>query len=130
MVALNWQKMNAAMMLNEAMFDGTAGWVKKPKGYHQAEGEHIKRVSFDLRMEILAAQHLDANAMTVPNVFIKAELHVGSNEGDSIPRDGKSKGGEWKRTSAVRHSKDPDFCGQTLEFLGVEDVIEPLSFIR
>ena len=63
-------------------------------------------------------------------LFIKCELHVGNKDGQSIPREGKNKGGEWKRRSAVRHSKDPDFGGDTLEFLGVQDVILELSFIR
>lgn len=131
-VALNWQNMNAAMMMNEAMFDGTGGWVAKPQGYRKTDAPSVKvkRIAFDLRVEVLAAQNLDREARTTPNVFIKCELHVGSKDGHSIPREGKNKGGEWKRRSAVRHSKDPDFDGDMLEFLGVEDVVPELSFIR
>jgi hypothetical protein len=32
-VALNWQRWDAGMMQNEAMFAGTPGWVLKPEGY-------------------------------------------------------------------------------------------------
>ena len=129
MVALNWQQINAAMMMNDAMFADIGGWVAKPEGYRKA-GFAIKRMSFDLSMRVLAAQNLDKDAKSTPNVFIKAELHVGSKDGDAIPNDGKNKGGEWKRNSAVRHSKDPDFAGDTLEFKGVENVVPELSFVR
>lgn len=129
MVALNWQQTNAAMMMNDAMFTGTDGWVLKPEGYRKA-GATIQRISFDLSVQVLAAQHLDQEAKSTPNVFIKCELHVGNKDGEAIPKGGKNKGGEWKRSSAVRHSKDPDFARDTLEFKGVEDVIPELSFVR
>lgn len=136
-VALNWQQMNAAMMMNEAMFAGSGGWINKPDGYRPgpkgAQPPPIKRIGVDLHIEILAAQKLDQEKSSAPNAFIKAEIHVESKtekEAGSIPDGGKNKGGEWKRKSAVRHSKDPDFGGDTLEFKGVEDVIPELSFIR
>jgi hypothetical protein len=61
MVALNWQQMNAAIMLNEAMFRGTEGWVLKPEGYRRIEGKlgEIKRRDFDLSVKVLAAQGLE-----------------------------------------------------------------------
>ena len=129
MVALNWQQINAAMMMNDAMFADTGGWMLKPEGYRKAEVA-IKRISFDLSVQALAAQHLDQDARSTPNVFIKCELHVGSHEGEAIPNGGKNKGGEWKRNSAVRHSKEPDFAGDTLKFEGVENVVPELSFVR
>ena len=33
MVALNWQRWDEGMMLNEGMFTGSGGWVLKPAGY-------------------------------------------------------------------------------------------------
>lgn len=33
MVALNWQTLDKAMMLNHGMFHGSRGWVLKPSGY-------------------------------------------------------------------------------------------------
>jgi hypothetical protein len=61
MVALNWQQMNAAIMLNEAMFRGTEGWVLKPEGYLRIDGKlgEIKRRDFDLSVKVLAAQGLE-----------------------------------------------------------------------
>lgn len=135
MVALNWQQMNAAMMLNEAMFSGTGGWVQKPETYRKAKAEQppIKRVGVDLSVRLLAAQKLDAEARTTPNVYVKCELHVESKtekEAGLIPEGGKNKGGEWKRRSSTSHSKDPDFAGEVMEFKAVEDVMPALSFVR
>ncbi|KAK5174108.1 1-phosphatidylinositol 4,5-bisphosphate phosphodiesterase beta-4 [Saxophila tyrrhenica] len=134
MVALNWQQINAAMMMNDAMFADTDGWVLKPAGYRMTKKQdappEIKRYTYDFSMQVLAAQNLDADAKGTPNVFVKCELHVGSNDGGSIPNDGKNKGGEWKCSSAVRHSKDPDFAGDTLEFSGIAGVVPELSFVR
>ena len=132
MVALNWQQTNAAMMLNDAMFADTGGWVTKPEGYRKTKDPQplAKRINFDLSVQVLAAQGLDPSSRTTPDVYVKCELHVGSKDGDAIPAEGKNKGGEWKRTSAVRHSKEPDFSGETLEFKGVENVVPELSFVR
>lgn len=33
MVALNWQTLDKAMMLNHGMFEGSNGWILKPHGY-------------------------------------------------------------------------------------------------
>lgn len=134
MVALNWQQLNAAMMLNEAMFAGTGGWMLKPADYcsEQVGGKSSKRKRLDLSVRLLAAQRLDMGTRTTPNVYIKCELHVESRaekEGE-VPKEGKSKGGEWKRRSSVRHSHDPDFSGDTMQFDAVEDVDPELSFIR
>jgi hypothetical protein len=61
MVALNWQQMNAAIMMNEAMFRETEGWVLKPEGYRRIHGKvgEIKRRDFDLSVKVLAAQGLE-----------------------------------------------------------------------
>lgn len=60
MVALNWQQVNAAIMMNEAMFRGTQGWVLKPEGYRRFDGKvgEIKYRDFDMTVRVLAAQGL------------------------------------------------------------------------
>ena len=77
MVALNWQQMNAAVMLNEAMFTGTGGWVLKPEGFRRTNGSvgEIKRCDFDLSVRVLAAKGLMPEGKT-PDVsyFEFAEL--------------------------------------------------------
>ena len=34
---MNWQKYDAGMQVNEAMFVGTRGWVEKPRGMRRGE---------------------------------------------------------------------------------------------
>ncbi|KAG9546306.1 PLC-like phosphodiesterase, partial [Aureobasidium melanogenum] len=62
-VALNWQYINAATMLNQAMFHGTGGWVLKPEGYrsfHRAQSQitALDRGKLDLTIELLAGQDI------------------------------------------------------------------------
>jgi len=85
-VALNWQQLDAAMMLNEAMFAGTGGWMLKPSEYRRddIEGKPSEHRRFDLSIRLLAAQGLDADARTAPSVYVKCELHV---ESELEPRD-------------------------------------------
>jgi hypothetical protein len=153
MVALNWQQMNAAVMLNEAMFTGTGGWVLKPEGFRKANGGvgEIKRCNFDLSVRVLAAKGLmpegkvpDVSAfgftelfspliLIVSQAYVKCELHVASQdeqEGGQIPKGGKNKGGEWKRKTASHSSHDPDFSAETMDFHGVAGAIPELSFVR
>lgn len=131
-VALNWQQLNAAMMLNEAMFSGTGGWVLKPQEYRSglASSTPKKRRRLNMSMKLLAAQGLDANARGPPTVYVKCELHVQSELRVQMPKDGKSRGGEWKRRSSARHAYDPDLCQETMHFDGVDDVDPELSFVR
>ena len=56
-------------MMNQAQFDGTGGWLLKPKGYHgslqgeskissESQVDAMPRRRFQLSIELLAAQHL------------------------------------------------------------------------
>jgi hypothetical protein len=140
MVALNFQELNAATMLNEAMFEATAGYVLKPIELRSPEKEREVstvrrpgRKDLDMTIKILAGQNMDKDAKSAPNVYVKCELHVESElekTKSKIPREGKSKGGEWKRKSAVRHSYDPDFAGEELKFEAIEGVRPELDFFR
>ncbi|KAI1436496.1 PLC-like phosphodiesterase [Xylaria sp. CBS 124048] len=82
-VALNWQKCDEGIMLNEGMFGGTGGYVLKPPGYRgkkqsqpqsqsqpqppqppqslsstKDESEVISHNTLDLKIKFLAAQNL------------------------------------------------------------------------
>ncbi|KAK1765664.1 PLC-like phosphodiesterase [Phialemonium atrogriseum] len=99
-VALNWQKWDEGMMLNEGMFAGTGGYVLKPEGYRSTHRPshssstitatatatttkatvppHAKPL--DLTITVLAAQSLplpkgDTKADSF-RPYIKAELHT------------------------------------------------------
>ncbi|KAI1099441.1 PLC-like phosphodiesterase [Jackrogersella minutella] len=103
-VALNWQKWDEGMMLNEGMFVGTGGYVLKPEGYRgrkpvvvgttdgDDEGkkeetvapvpasETILHQTLDLNITVLAAQNLplpekdDKESGFKP--YVKVELHT------------------------------------------------------
>ncbi|KAL2406612.1 1-phosphatidylinositol 4,5-bisphosphate phosphodiesterase 1 [Exophiala dermatitidis] len=96
MVALNWQKLDKGMMLNEGMFAGTKGWVLKPEGYrcnkaNSNEANAMDRATtaiqpkkqyLDLEIRLLAAQRLPlpagkdtANASRM-KPYVKFQLHV------------------------------------------------------
>ncbi|KAI0004385.1 PLC-like phosphodiesterase [Xylariaceae sp. FL0662B] len=100
-VALNWQKWDEGMMLNEGMFAGTGGYVLKPEGYRGRKpvaaadnkaGNDGKVVSaplsdppivhqtLDLKITVFAAQDLplpeeDDKASSF-RPYVKVELHT------------------------------------------------------
>lgn len=78
MVALNWQQLNAAIMMNEAMFAGTGGWVLKPQGYRRVEGAvgDIKRCNFDMSVTVLAASGLASEGGKAPDVSLSSQDHL------------------------------------------------------
>lgn len=148
-VALNWQKYDAGVMLNEGMFAGSAGWVLKPRGYRgtrpgqhadvsgESQGDAIAHQTLSLSIEILAGQNLplpigDRKSHGF-NPYVKCELHVERPEertGASIEGQGKSKDGEFKHKSRTNRGIEPDFGGETMVFSDVPGVAEELSFVR
>ncbi|KAL1297690.1 hypothetical protein AAFC00_006239 [Neodothiora populina] len=138
MVALNWQYLNAALMLNHAMFHGTGGWVLKPEGYrseHHATSQRsaIKRGILDLSIEFLAGQKIGP-ANKFLKLYVSCELHTeepDESQGSELPEGVQSKEGQIKaRTEAARGYNNPDFWRQTLRFKGVPDIDEELTFVR
>lgn len=133
MVALNWQEMNASMMLNWAMFAGTGGWILKPSDYCRDAAPPAKQDPLDITIRLLAAQNLDSHLKTAPNAYVKCELHTDGiievREGAQA-KDGKGKDGKWKSQGSARHSHDPEWAGETLRFENLRGVTRELSFIR
>ncbi|KAK3099071.1 hypothetical protein LTR53_019145, partial [Teratosphaeriaceae sp. CCFEE 6253] len=73
------------------------------------------RSTLDLTVRMLAAQSLVPARSSTPDVYVKCQLHVASSMeklAGQIPNEGGKKGGE------------------ALPFLGVEDVVPALSFVR
>jgi len=148
MVALNWQKWDAGMMLNEGMFGGGSGWILKPKGYRgslsgdkrpftENQADAIPHRSLNLSIEVLAAQDLPLPPGTSRpdhlRPYVKCELHVEKPEersGGPIPGGGKRQDGEHKRGTKVGKGIEPDFGGEVLQFTGITGVVEELSFVR
>lgn len=149
-VALNWQRWDEGMMLNEGMFDGSGGWVLKPKGYlghrdtsdaqevgKESQADAIAHRTLNLNVEILAAQDIPLPlGDTRPGGFhpyVKCELHVekpAERSGAPIEGGGKSKEGEFKRTTRTMKGIEVDFAGEKVEFKDIPGVVEELSFVR
>lgn len=141
-VALNWQKWDAGMMLNEAMFAGQRGWVLKPPGYRSGSSAKSQQSAathsnLTLAIEFLAGQDIplppeedESNAF---KPYVKCELHVERQEerqGDPIPGGGKSQSGKFKGRTKTRKTRNPDFGRETILFEGISKVSPELSFVR
>ncbi|KAI9852617.1 MAG: hypothetical protein M1838_000065 [Thelocarpon superellum] len=147
MVALNWQRWDEGMMLNEGMFAGTNGWVLKPRGYRGIDNQTssdamgqaaaIDHKTLDLSIQVFAAQDLPLPLGNLsPSAFhpyVKAELHVEKateRSGAPIEGGGRSKEGEHKCHTRSLTGIDPDFDGEVLSFTGIPGVVDELSFLR
>lgn len=134
-VALNYQRLDAANMLNFAQFESTGGYVLKPKGYlpveEKVEQPKAGRKSLDLCIRVYAAQAL-GTSNSVPDAYVKCELHIESKaefEKNVIPKEGQNKGGEWKRRTRVHETRNPEY-DEMLDFKGVHSIVPELSFVR
>ena len=149
MVALNWQKWDAGMMLNEGMFAGSGGWVLKPQGYRggsggrreelsdESQADAIAHRTLTLSIEVLAGQDIPLPPKDhKPDRFrpyVKCELHVEKPEertGAPIEGGGKSKEGEYKRRTKTSRGIDPDYGGERMVFVSIPAVVAELSFVR
>ncbi|KAG9520512.1 PLC-like phosphodiesterase, partial [Aureobasidium melanogenum] len=136
-VALNWQYINAATMLNQAMFHGTGGWVLKPDGYrsfHRAQSQitALDRGKLDLTIELLAGQDIGPAEKKL-HLYVRSELHIEDMEeinGGSLPDGGSTKEGQIKAVTELGTTgRSPDFRRQLLQFK-VDAVAEELTFVR
>ncbi|KAK2026820.1 phosphatidylinositol-specific phospholipase C [Colletotrichum zoysiae] len=147
-VALNWQNWDEGMMLNEAMFAGTGGYVLKPEGYRCPKAgsppdtlqgvPQINYKTLDLQIDILAAQNLPLPPGDTKikgfKPYVKVEIHVESPEerlpGARIKDEGREREGEYKAKTKSNRGVDPDFESEALQFTGVPGVVEELTFVR
>lgn len=152
MVALNWQKLDMGMMLNEAMFAGYEGWVLKPDGFRgdsqQTDADALRPdKSMDLKIQLFSAENLptpperDASHAAKMKPYVQFELHVDTHGPPSHHKEGKQQSEadvddedkkqrrKHKRRSETRKTDAPDFEGESLTWSTV-DVIEELSFLR
>ncbi|CAD6581060.1 MAG: hypothetical protein ASARMPRED_000408 [Alectoria sarmentosa] len=150
MVALNWQRWDEGMMLNEGMFGGSNGYVLKPNGYlgklsssattglsRESQADAIAHRTLTLSIEIFAAQSIPLPlGDTRPSGFhpyVKCELHVekpAERTGEPIEGGGKAKEGEYKWRGRTMKGTDVDFGAEKVEFKKIAGVVEELSFLR
>ncbi|KAF3014376.1 hypothetical protein E8E14_000759 [Neopestalotiopsis sp. 37M] len=155
-VALNWQKWDEGMMINEGMFAGTGGYVLKPEGYRGKKplatsdekpapittGEiisaptqaQISGKTLDLHITVLAAQNLplpeDDHNPAKFKPYLKVELHTEPHHTLQLHQSGKAKEGEYKAKTKTMKGIDPDYKGELLEFKQVQGVTPELAFVR
>jgi len=151
-VALNWQSWDVGMILNEAMFAGSDGFVLKPPGYrsdkrpdatraNNAEGtvEHStsSKTLDRVAVTVLAAQNIpllekgdDSNDF---NPYVKVRLHTEPDALAAMTRE--TTGGEQAKLvgyagqTATSKGSSPDFGGEVIEFLNIEGVVPELTFL-
>lgn len=122
LVALNWQKCDQGMMLNEGMFAGEGGYVRKPRGFRPGDTDADKQVkTLDLVIEVLAAAALpmpeDDDTAKGFKPYVKIELHSEDAPGPK----GKTKN---------RRGTECSWGGERVEFKGVPGVVDQLAFVR
>lgn len=121
LVALNWQKCDQGMMLNEGMFAGEGGYVLKPKGYRPGDVEGPVKKTLDLTIEFLAAAELpmpeDDDTEKGFKPYVKVELHVDEASGPK----GKTK---------AKRGTSCSWGGEKVVFSGVRGVVDKLGFVR
>jgi len=136
MVALNWQRIDGGIMLNEAMFANSGGWVLKPASHRSAaiySGEpkgygSSFSVQFIAGQNIVPPEGIDAKDL---KPYIKCEVHTEiPNEWEKMT-DGKAKSvDEFKEKIKPVKGVHPDFQGQTVEFKHLPSLVPELSFLR
>lgn len=148
-VALNWQKYDEGMMLNQGMFSDSGGWVLKPQGYrgstmkkqrelsNESQADAILHKTLSLTLEIIAGQDIPLPRGDKRHrgfhPYVKCELHVEKPEersGAPIEAEGKSKEGEFKMRTKASKGIEPNFGGEKIQFLEILGVVEELSFLR
>lgn len=122
LVALNWQKCDQGMMLNEGMFAGEGGYVRKPRGFRPGDTDADKQLrTLDLVIEVLAAAALpmpeDDDTAKGFKPYVKIELHSEDAPGPK----GKTKN---------RRGIECSWGGERVEFKGVPGVVDQLAFVR
>ncbi|PHH73628.1 hypothetical protein CDD80_3672 [Ophiocordyceps camponoti-rufipedis] len=126
-VALNWQQVDEGMMLNEAMFAGSDGYVLKPEGYrpHRPSSTNPRRKSLSLVITFLAAQGIplppyDTSAKRF-HPYIKTEMHLDG----SAPSDDA-----LKARTRTHRGRDVDLQAEKVSFRGISGLVPELSFVR
>lgn len=136
-VALNWQSWDAGMILNEGMFAGSDGYVLKPDGYRSGSGD-IKSQKLDrVAITIFAAQNLpllnrnDSPAKFIP--YVKVGLHTEPDAMAAMVREDATaeqvKQVGYSGVTGKSKGTNPDFGGETIEFVNVEGVVPELAFL-
>ncbi|KAK0628702.1 putative PI-specific phospholipase C group protein [Bombardia bombarda] len=137
MVAMNWQKTDEGMMLNDAMFANTDGWVLKPPGFRAQDTvdyDAIPKRTLNLCITVLAGQYLPLpddrrqNGVGIGGdknfrPHVKVELHVEKQNKSST---------DYIRETQPSTTNNPDWGKDAVPFgfFDVGGIQEEISFVR
>jgi hypothetical protein len=142
MVALNWQKVDKGMMLQEAMFNGTGGWAQKSTSYmtnsaYKDSRSHLNSGRSWLRISIIAGQNIpmppsvDSEDKLKP--YVKCEVHVEIPEEEKEEKHFRksSKDPKFKKSMNAAKGRHPLFGKkQEMMFEDLPPLRPELSFLR
>ncbi|CEJ81952.1 hypothetical protein VHEMI02049 [[Torrubiella] hemipterigena] len=143
-VALNWQQTDEGIMLNEAMFGDTDGYVLKPSSYRPLKAgvtaTPIQAKTLSLCITMIAAQGIPLPKGDKSdkgfNPYIKVEVHVDGNPGHMASKGGKmavdfhDREVEHKLRTHTHKGRNIDLKEQKLTFPAISGVVEELTFVR
>lgn len=143
MVAMNWQKSDEGMLLNDAMFAGTNGWILKPSSLRG--GNNVDTTEM-LTMASTATKTLDLQITVLAGQFLPLPENRKKRSGFGLASEWKFKPKVKVELHIEKPNKSMDFSGETepartehpdwgknpqsIDFLGVGNVMEELSFVR
>ena len=140
-VALNWQKRDKGMMLNEAMFADSNGWVLKPRSFRGQVPDNAEYLPFhntdkiclSISIKIFAGQKIPLPlGDTKPEGFrpyVKCELHV--EKSNVTTKSGSEvKKNHYRQRTQTAKGCDPDFHAEEMVFPPAYGAVEELSFLR
>ncbi|KAK8062595.1 1-phosphatidylinositol 4 5-bisphosphate phosphodiesterase 1 [Apiospora hydei] len=141
--ALQRHVCDPGLMINDAMFAGTGGFVRKPDGVHDPDALRYiprHRMIQRLAVHVLGAQDLpapfavDDDSSRGIRPYATLELHAGPHLYEEMrrgpPASPASAG--WTQTrsrSRTHQGLAPDFGGETLDVLNVDGVVPEMAFV-
>lgn len=143
-VALNWQQTDEGMMLNEAMFGDTDGYVLKPSSYRPLK-EGVTATPIQAKTLSLCITMIAAQGIPLPkgdksdkgfSPYIKVEVHVDGNPDHMASKGGKmavdfhDREVEHKLRTHTHKGCNIDLQEQKLTFPAITGVVEELTFVR
>ncbi|KAK8097113.1 PLC-like phosphodiesterase [Apiospora kogelbergensis] len=133
-VALNWQTWDRGMMMNDALFDGSGGYVLKPDGYRgpkpgvsAPEPEVPGRDLNHFSVHVLAVQNLplppDARESNSMRPYLTMTLSVEPHPLETVKRE------PYVARTKTEQGVHPDFSQEVLSFDDIDGVTPELSFV-
>ena len=145
MVALNWQDDKYdKMALHDAMFtEDTQGWVLKPRGYRSTADDEHERPEYrtlTLRITVYAGRYIplpeaQSDKIDSPGGVITSggvAKHFRPSVQVDLAVSHEKASGKLVRKTTPRETAHPAWGpgGFSLEFVGIPNVVEELSFVR